>query len=51
MELSTTLHKYLDDQTVQDTWNNIQENVSLTVATPTVDHASLSHPDGMLWSI
>ena len=29
MELSSTLHKYLDDQTVQETWNNLQENVIL----------------------
>ena len=27
MELSSTLHKYLDDQIVQKTWNDLQENV------------------------
>ena len=27
MELSSTLHKYLNDQSVQETWNTLQENV------------------------
>lgn len=31
MELSTTLHKYLDDQTVQENWDNMQENVRIII--------------------
>ena len=37
MELSSTLHKYLDDQIVQETWNNLQENVSIILEFVTSD--------------
>ena len=53
LELSSTLHKYLDDQIVQETWNNLQENVSIILEFVTSDdcHSVLPLADGMLWSI
>ena len=34
MELNSTLHKYLDDQNVQENWNDLQKNVTIIYYSP-----------------
>ena len=50
MEISSTLQKYLDDQTVQETWNDLQENVYTACCDNNDDNSVVYDADGMLWS-